>query len=1038
MPKKKNAYGEIQEEFVEQRAENRGWDQLSVGDRQRLANRFDVLAASVEGRGKIARLLLPEAPQEERRALRQKIRKNIPQKSGSIGQQNETTPQATNLNTPSARGDVYRGAGYRPPSYVPPATTTTTSRANVKRVTGEFGSTYQPSAAINWLADTKIPVLGDLIGPGIPVARVIRQGARELDEAYMAFKQGEVTEGLKNVAGVGRELAYGAFDAGLVRVGTKGALGLGAKALGKIGAKGLAGRAITAADKIYTGGSIGAYRQGRAESAARLAVNETRPVVSSVERTVAAPEPVRTPVTGPATREPKIKGAPSSRRTSTRKSTPTPAPQPAPATASPVKAPEIVVENPVNVAGTTPPTPMQRTATPENLAAPTANVQPATAAPAPKPAKASKPKKAKKAEAETTFIDNNNVAPATGRPAPEGVVEGTSPKVSSSTNLRTQNLSTVTESSIPSRTSPTPVEQVSAPSSPKPSAQGPSEVVGKRKKKKQSTTSSTKVVNPLEKPSSPEIEFIDNPRIETAQKQFTPEELAEAARIQTAAKTPGTKQSAASLKTLRKQLEKQVVKVENVIDPATGRPVINPKTGKPAQKITYKSEAEIRAEAQAARGERRARKKAESDATYTFYDEASGQTVSTGVANTQTVRFAPDATVRRKPEITFIEEQSKTKLPGGEVEVVPSLGGATASDKSRLIEQTREALGEPTIVGRTKGGAPIYGQDINTQKWLQQRDYMKGFEEKRTSFRDPDKKPRKTLKTRTPSVTPPEQKPTKLQQVDERLKEALQNPGPFDPATGQKIDYEGRYVAEINTGYNPHLTPGTKEYKKRQKKLAEVRQRNIEIASRQKSPERIAQENAAAEARSKRSKELQEEFEQSDKPIIRFRTKRQQKQLQPPRKYPPDQGRTFNVVDKDQLLRMETYGDQFAKTTAELNRIMLEGGSARTARVEIRGMEDVLNRPVYGPELPQNPMTSFEMNPAKMDYEQLLRVEQAGFKLQVRRGAPTRYTKDRGVRGTFSHSGRGVTMEEYGNLVKSTEYTREDLLRLIQSTSGGK
>jgi hypothetical protein len=234
MPKKKNAYGEIQEEFVEQRAENRGWDQLSVGDRQRLANRFDVLAASVEGRGKIARLLLPEASQEERRALRQKIRKNIPQKSGSIGQQNETTPQATNLNTPSARGDVYRGAGYRPPSYVPPATTTTTSRANVKRVTGEFGSTYQPSAAINWLADTKIPVLGDLIGPGIPVARVIRQGARELDEAYMAFKQGEVTEGLKNVAGVGRELAYGAFDAGLVRVGTKGALGLGAKVLAKL------------------------------------------------------------------------------------------------------------------------------------------------------------------------------------------------------------------------------------------------------------------------------------------------------------------------------------------------------------------------------------------------------------------------------------------------------------------------------------------------------------------------------------------------------------------------------------------------------------------------------------------------------------------------------------------------------------------------------------------------------------------------------------------------------------------------------------
>jgi hypothetical protein len=80
----------------------------------------------------------------------------------------------------------------------------------------------------------------------------------------------------------------------------------------------------------------------------------------------------------------------------------------------------------------------------------------------------------------------------------------------------------------------------------------------------------------------------------------------------------------------------------------------------------------------------------------------------------------------------------------------------------------------------------------------------------------------------------------------------------------------------------------------------------------------------------------------------------------------------------------------------------------------------------------------FEMNPAKMDYEQLLRVEQAGFKLQVTRGAPTRFTRDRGVRGTFSKAGEGLSKEEFSGLMKSTEYTRDDLLRLIKSTSGGK
>jgi len=591
--KNKDPYKNIQRRFIEARAEDKGWEELTVEQRQRLANRFDVLAATVEGRGKIARTVLPpDVDPARRRAFRQRIKHNLPTRSRNpITQSNIDTPQVDDLNKGIPAPWNAPNLNFRPGSkgtYVPPATQTTTqstSKANARRqVTGEFGSTYQPASWVNYWADVDIPVVSDvLFSRGIPVLRTVRQGSRELDEAYMAFKQGEIKEGLKNVAGVGRELAFGYFDATLARGAAVGGWKIGVRAVPRLLRTGLGRTAARTAtgtarfvDEVALGG-LGQSLIKRFRGNKVTTVNETPPVASTTERVVASGPEVRQPTVGPKPTRPaapKSKAAPKP-RAAPKKAGPIKKPTDVvtvtePSTSSPTKPPEVVAETPVHVAGTTPPTEFQKTISPAEFTEPAAlppgavdiiRLQSILAAGKTPKAAGKTPKGRKKSQ--QADIQVTPIEPAHGSPASREVVGGATPKVTekSSSPEQTKNLPSASESKkSPSATStgqsPPAVEQRPTPTMAEPKS-------GQTKSQSSSTQTSG------------EPEVVSTGKRKNKKTKVMPDEVPE------------------------------VVYREPVLNPTTGKPLINPRNGQIVERIVYKSQAVSRAEAEAARVARR-------------------------------------------------------------------------------------------------------------------------------------------------------------------------------------------------------------------------------------------------------------------------------------------------------------------------------------------------------------------------------------------------------------------------------------------------
>ncbi len=81
---KKDPYKRIQKRFVEARAGDVEYDDLSLEDRERYQNRFNMLSQTVQGRTKIAQRLLPNADPEQRANLKQRIRQNLPSSGSSM------------------------------------------------------------------------------------------------------------------------------------------------------------------------------------------------------------------------------------------------------------------------------------------------------------------------------------------------------------------------------------------------------------------------------------------------------------------------------------------------------------------------------------------------------------------------------------------------------------------------------------------------------------------------------------------------------------------------------------------------------------------------------------------------------------------------------------------------------------------------------------------------------------------------------------------------------------------------------------------
>jgi hypothetical protein len=80
---KKDPYKRIQKRFVEARAGDVEYDDLSLEERERYQNRFNMLSQTVQGRTKIAQRVLPNADPEQRANFKQRIRQNLPSRGSS-------------------------------------------------------------------------------------------------------------------------------------------------------------------------------------------------------------------------------------------------------------------------------------------------------------------------------------------------------------------------------------------------------------------------------------------------------------------------------------------------------------------------------------------------------------------------------------------------------------------------------------------------------------------------------------------------------------------------------------------------------------------------------------------------------------------------------------------------------------------------------------------------------------------------------------------------------------------------------------------
>ena len=114
---KKDPYKNIQKRFVQARAGDVEYEDLTVEQREQYQNRFNMLSQTVEGRTKIAQRLLPTATPDQRAQLKQRIRQNLPQ-GGGAGKEidmpgEEPTPTRFERPAPTSANIRDMQAGFR-------------------------------------------------------------------------------------------------------------------------------------------------------------------------------------------------------------------------------------------------------------------------------------------------------------------------------------------------------------------------------------------------------------------------------------------------------------------------------------------------------------------------------------------------------------------------------------------------------------------------------------------------------------------------------------------------------------------------------------------------------------------------------------------------------------------------------------------------------------------------------------------------------------------------------------------------------------
>jgi hypothetical protein len=235
--KKKNPYQRAQRQFVQARAQEKGFEEMTPDQREQLRNRFAKLAQTKEGRTTIAQKVLSQATPEQRKEFKQRLAQNLPSRaSGDISSTGSSLYSPQMRDTESQRMQARRGMGNMGP-VKPKTTTQTTTQKKTSGPTylgsGSYALPTNVSALKKDLAATGRGTVEQFksygrtfISPTINLAGRIADvlGGVQGKQKFKPLPQSGFKEAAINTADVGIGIATGATGGAVLSSAAKRAL----------------------------------------------------------------------------------------------------------------------------------------------------------------------------------------------------------------------------------------------------------------------------------------------------------------------------------------------------------------------------------------------------------------------------------------------------------------------------------------------------------------------------------------------------------------------------------------------------------------------------------------------------------------------------------------------------------------------------------------------------------------------------------------------------------------------------------------------
>jgi hypothetical protein len=489
------------------------------------------------------------------------------------------------------------------------------------------------------------------------------------------------------------------------------------------------------------------------------------------------------------------------------------------------------------------------------------------------------------------------------------------------------------------------------------------------------------------------------------------------------------KQALARKYTDQRKAFKDVERIEYIIDPKTGLPVINPVSKTPWRRIVYKKPSQLEQERLQRRAERaaeKARRKAEDGLGEGVTVEEVGGTTPTDAKSTGAV--ITDATtgevVTPAQNVKFFEAaKTKDGYPD-------TLGGQEL--KQREANEYSQAYARwqfDQLVGTKQLPKPTPPRpDLRAEEW--KKIPLTAEELAEEAAKTPKQRRRERIE---------ESRRRRAQKADPEFDEYYESLTPEQRQ--ERIEFFNREFERKKNEPPGYTSPGRTP--KEIEEIQSVKERGARLA---KSPERVAAEKALEQAEElKTRQELAMRVHLRD-PKVGRRQRRRYLAEKPVR--PPDDGRqplhSFSQNDIKETLREQvgSFYDQINDDLAKSRRVESTQGSTLMDELYEKQkamLEEIAAKP------PQQGVESFVTQ--GMDYETLLRVEQQ-FDFQQIRNINAPYGRTRPVKEAVFRvkpkmvDGKKeyipVKQKDYDAMMQPYQMTREDLLRLLGSDLGRK